>query len=339
VFANRGNGYTYGWDAAITNTAKDRNSPLSPDQRFDTLVQTQKPANPDAVWELAVPNGTYRVHAVAGDPIVTTGRYRIDAEGFRVVNGLPSSTTPWIAGTVIVTVTDGRLTLRNAPGARDTRLAFVNIARLGPVGLVALYRLDAGSGTSTANVAGGAPAKLLGGVTWTTGPTSAGLAFDGSTGRVLLASSLSQWLGTSGSLSFRIKTTQTGNNSVPLAPGVLGASATDANDSYWGWLDGSGRIGVQAGDTPGAKSANPINDGLWHHIVLTRNAATGAVEVYVDGSLSGSATGEMGTKSATLMTLGRMTHPGATNAFFAGALDEVVVFNRVLTAAEVQSLS
>jgi glucose/arabinose dehydrogenase len=132
VFANRGNGFVYGWDGDISNTARDRNSPRSPDQRFDTFVQTQRAVNPDAVWEIAVPDGTYRVRVVAGDPDVALGVYRIDAEGVRVVAGMPTSAEPWVDGTGEVVVTDGRLTLRNAPSARDTRLAFVVIERIGP---------------------------------------------------------------------------------------------------------------------------------------------------------------------------------------------------------------
>ena len=340
VFADRGNGHSYGWNADISNTARDRNSPRSPDQRFDTFVQTQRPVNPDAVWELAVPDGTYRVRVVAGDPIATTGVYRIDAEGVRVVRGIPSSANPWVGGTAIVSVTDGRLTLRNAPSARDTRLAFVVVTRFAPAGLVAAYRFNEGSGTTTADAIGGAgPGTLRGGVTRVNGFTGRGLAFDGSTGRVLFGSDLNQWLGTTGSLSFRIRTTQTGNDSVALAPGLLGSSAGDANDSYWGWLDGSGRIGVQAGDATGATSADPINDSLWHHVVLTRDSAAGAVEVYVDGNPSGSATGETGTKTAALVALGRIAHPGGSPAYFTGVLDDLAVFDRVLTADEVRSLA
>jgi hypothetical protein len=132
VFADRGNGYSYGWNADISNTARDRDSALAPGQQFDTFVQTQRPVNPDAVWEMAVPDGTYRVRIVAGDPDVALGVYRMDAEGERVLSGIPTSDNPWVRGDGLVTVTDGRLTLTNAPSARDLRLAFVVIEWVGP---------------------------------------------------------------------------------------------------------------------------------------------------------------------------------------------------------------
>ena len=68
VFAAHPNGFTYGWNADISSVAIDRNAPNSPDQRYDTLIHLQRPVSPNSVWSLAVPNGTYRVRVVAGDP-------------------------------------------------------------------------------------------------------------------------------------------------------------------------------------------------------------------------------------------------------------------------------
>ena len=52
TYRSRG-AFSYGWTTP-NGTGKDRNSALSPDQRYDTLVHMQKPANPNAVFELAV---------------------------------------------------------------------------------------------------------------------------------------------------------------------------------------------------------------------------------------------------------------------------------------------
>ena len=59
-------GLSYGWNVK-NKGAIDRNSPKSPDQRYDTfssLVVNRKQLR----WEIAVPNGKYSVHAVGGDP-------------------------------------------------------------------------------------------------------------------------------------------------------------------------------------------------------------------------------------------------------------------------------
>ena len=106
---------------------RDRNSALSPDQRYDTMTHLQKPENPDAVWEIAVPNGAYVVRAVGGDAAYFDGVFRTTAEGVLTVNGSPSTSARWVEGTSAVTVADGRLTLRSGSGAVNNKLCFVEI--------------------------------------------------------------------------------------------------------------------------------------------------------------------------------------------------------------------
>jgi glucose/arabinose dehydrogenase len=129
TYRNRG-AFTYGWTAP-NGTGKDRNSALSPDQRYDTLVHMQKPANPNAVFEIAVPNGTYRVHLVSGDPSQVNSVFRVNVEGVLVVSGTPTSAARWVEGTAVVTVADGRLTVSNGAGASNNKVNFVDIERPG----------------------------------------------------------------------------------------------------------------------------------------------------------------------------------------------------------------
>jgi hypothetical protein len=129
AFGNRGNGSSYGWNADNTAQTRDRNAANSPDQRYDTLAYMQKPANPDAAWEIAVPNGTYSVRLVAGDPSFFDNVMAIAAEGVVIVQGTTTTTQRWLEGTATVTVTDGRLTIRNAAGATGNKLCFVEITQ------------------------------------------------------------------------------------------------------------------------------------------------------------------------------------------------------------------
>ena len=71
----------------------------------------------ERTWEVALPNGQYAVHLVAGDPSYTNSIYKFNAEGVLVVSGTPNSSSRWIEGTKTVTVSDGRLTITNALGA------------------------------------------------------------------------------------------------------------------------------------------------------------------------------------------------------------------------------
>jgi glucose/arabinose dehydrogenase len=129
VYGARGNGLVYGWNA--TTPTFDRNSRRSPDQRYDTLAAMQQGANPNAVWEIAVPDGTYTVHVVAGDPNSHKGTYRITVENALAVSGTPTGAVRWFEGTQTVTVADGRLTVANGAGASNNTLCFLEVSTAG----------------------------------------------------------------------------------------------------------------------------------------------------------------------------------------------------------------
>ena len=70
AYGSRGNGLTFGWSADNTGNARDRNASNSPDELHDSLIHMQTPSNTSQTftWSIAVPNGTYTVHVVVGDP-------------------------------------------------------------------------------------------------------------------------------------------------------------------------------------------------------------------------------------------------------------------------------
>ena len=126
TFADRGNGHAYGWTRR-NRAGRDRNSVLSPDQRYDTWLKLRR----KAAWEIALPNGTYRVHVASGDAKMVRGALRADVEGTPVLNGTVSTGQRWLEGWVDVTVTDGRLTVTAPPGYRKGRVNFIDIIPLG----------------------------------------------------------------------------------------------------------------------------------------------------------------------------------------------------------------
>jgi hypothetical protein len=128
VFGLRAAGERYGWNADNAAQTRDRNRANSPDQRYDTLTHLQKPANPNASWEIAVPNGSYRVRVVAGDPARFDSVFRLNVEGVATVSGTPTSSTRWLEGTSTVSVSDGRLTVTNGAGASNNKICFIEIS-------------------------------------------------------------------------------------------------------------------------------------------------------------------------------------------------------------------
>jgi hypothetical protein len=157
TYAARGNGYTYGWNVDDSANTRDRNLAKSPDQRYDTLIHMQRSGS--FSWNIAVPNGRYSVHIASGDAGFFDGVFRINAEGMLVVNGTPSSTKPWVEGTAIVNVSDGKLSLTSATGAVNNKICFIDISQAAALAPAAA----AGGGAFTGAKSGGTldPLELL----------------------------------------------------------------------------------------------------------------------------------------------------------------------------------
>jgi hypothetical protein len=240
-------------------------------------------------------------------------------------------------------------------------------AYIGPVsattpavtGAIDVYHFDAGSGTTAVDSVGTNTGTLTG----TTKPAwvtpgkigAAALSFSGngtynqavgSQSAVTLANDLSPILGGTSSLDAWFKTTQLGNNTHWQAPAITGVEQAGAgNDINWGTLNASGQIGIYVGDSGGIYSTNAVNNGQWHNIAVTRNATTGQVQLYIDGVLNGSGTFDTGNKTSKFSVIGALAdvaNDGVTptgDNYFNGQLDEVRIYNQVLSATDVQGLA
>jgi hypothetical protein len=127
VYGAQGNGLTYGWNIDNTVNMRDRDSASSPDELHDSFGQMQRPGNPNASWQIAVPNGTYSVHLIAGDPSYTDSVYKINVEGVLAISGTPTSANHWVENTITVTVTNGLLTVTNATGSSNNKIDEIDI--------------------------------------------------------------------------------------------------------------------------------------------------------------------------------------------------------------------
>jgi hypothetical protein len=161
--------------------------------------------------------------------------------------------------------------------------------------------------------------------------------FDRPTSRVELASKVSPWLNGTASLEFWIKTKQRGEGSWN-APAVFGADSNgDGNDLFWGTNYG-GRIGVRRGDSgPAALTPQPLHDNYWHHVVLTRDHESGVMQAYLDGRLVDTYhdAGRVSIKT-TYGTIGQVESLPGQGQMFMGTLDEVAVYDYVLSPRQVK---
>jgi fibronectin type 3 domain-containing protein len=120
-----------------------------------------------------------------------------------------------------------------------------------------------------------------------------------------------------------------------LVDGEVGGGGAD-----WGTSIVNGKfvlgVGSTSGDTTIASSVN-INDGAWHHLAATRDNATGEVALYVDGVLRGGGTGATGARTLPPgLRIGSLQTGGG---FLNGALDDVRLYSRVLSEAELAALA
>jgi uncharacterized delta-60 repeat protein len=131
AFGDRGGRLKFGWNANNTANARARDAANSPNFLYDTFNHMQR-NGANRKWEFAVPNGTYTIHLVMGDPTSTDGIYKVNVEKVLALSGRQTSQAHWIESTLAVEVTDGRLTISNAAGAANNKICYVEISNGAP---------------------------------------------------------------------------------------------------------------------------------------------------------------------------------------------------------------
>lgn len=151
--------------------------------------------------------------------------------------------------------------------------------------------------------------------------------------------------GAARTLSFWVKTTATNTHGIVAYGNSLGNGEKwhlRVNDAAGNGPVGAIRTEVQGDFHIGS---TVINDGAWHHVVSVFPASgTTADDVihYVDGSVEGiggvgNGSPSINTTMVDLLTIGRRTQ-GTSQNYFAGLVDDVRVYDRELSAAEVMAL-
>ncbi len=119
--------------------------------------------------------------------------------------------------------------------------------------------------------------------------------------------------------------------------GVIGVLVVQGNLHGWVRDGNSGFGGVQL-------KGGPINDGKWRHFALTRQP-DGAVELFLDAQSQGKDVGKNtgGPITTDLRALASDQFVAASGKnsppYFAGSIDEVCLYDRVLTPEEIGVLA
>ena len=122
-----------------------------------------------------------------------------------------------------------------------------------------------------------------------------------------------------------MKTTQTGCASGQWynGCGIVDAEVSGSNDDFGISLMGNSiGFGIGNGDVT-ATAYRQVNDGAWHHVAVTWSSVTGAMKIYIDGNLDGSATGAVNPRIApSTLRIGK----GQTYSGYIGAIDELRIY-------------
>lgn len=193
------------------------------------------------------------------------------------------------------------------------------------------WRLDAGSGAVVADNGPFGHAGTVQGATWTPGAVDHGLRFDGVDDFVSIADA--------GHLDIRHGLTI----SAWIWPeSVHKGHVVAKEDSYKLMVDSDGFAKLLLKTSDGwvnnvLASNSTVVPGRWTHVVATYDAVSGDVLFYLDGSADAVATkvGEITPNNADVVIGAR----DGTAAFpFHGVIDEVMLYDRALTAGEISSL-
>jgi len=206
-------------------------------------------------------------------------------------------------------------------------------------GLIAAYSFDEGSGTTVSDASGHGINGVIQGADWTSaGRHGSALSFDGTSSYVDLGNpSLLQLTG-SFTLSAWVKAT--GN---PADDGQIVAKS----DSASGWQlktspdTGPQTFGVAVSSGTGQRtqrySTTVRTLGVWYHVAGVYDSGARMLDIYVngvrdDGVLMG-AIPASNLNSAVNVNIGRRSG----GFYFNGVIDDVRIYNRALTQAEVQA--
>ena len=207
-----------------------------------------------------------------------------------------------------------------------------------PSGLAAGWSFNEASGTSATDSSGnGNIATLVNGVARTTGNYGGGLTFDGVNDYLTIPNSPSLNIAGSGlTLSMWIRPQAlSGGDSVVLGKFWNATTMTSPYYQYGLELAGGTVPTFYVGTTSGVLSASmgsALALGQWSHLAVVFDGSQ--VRYYLNGLLVTTAS-----LPATITARGNPFQLGADNLpsqFFKGSLDEVRIYNRALTAQDVQ---
>jgi hypothetical protein len=214
----------------------------------------------------------------------------------------------------------------NAFGSVTSRPAVLSLAPLPPctppaAGLVGWWRGEAAAD----DAAGSAPGAPIGNTGYAPGRVGNAFVFDGNGDAVGLGNPIALRLQNLTIEAWVKRASLTSGEGVLFAYGTGGYGFAMRND---------GTLYLTRIDSSSLDSSFRLSDTNWHHVAVTKSAS--AVVFYLDGS------GSTAAAFSPVFSFGTSAAIGArgdnSSRSFAGVIDEMSVYGRALTAAEIQAI-
>jgi len=205
-----------------------------------------------------------------------------------------------------------------------------NVSAVLSDGLIGYWPLDEGTGATAADMSGhGNGGVLVNGPTWVTGKIGSALNFNGTNQYVTMDAVANDFSTTTAvTIAAWIKNTETGEGDWFSNNGTNGQYLLCQYGNVQRFYEG----GWQPATTP------ITNNGLWHYVVAVRDSSM-YVTIYVDGvNVGGNYTSTVYLDSADRWSLAQEWDDTTPSDFYTGIIDEVAIWDRALSSAEVTEL-
>jgi hypothetical protein len=218
-------------------------------------------------------------------------------------------------------------------------------------GMIAHYSFDEGGGAIAGDTSGNNNyGTLQNGATWTTGKIGGAISFDGTDDYVSVIPNSLFDFGTSQDFSISVwfKTSTEGGLNGTYTPYVISKGFVHNENHFNVGLDDYTSDHLEAvlgnsstGEARLTGGSQDVIDKTWHHAVLSSDR-DGATVLYVDGvqvDSKGVTNNANTTAASTPLIIGGASQSGyQTFGNFPGIIDDVLIYNRPLSASEVSEL-
>jgi hypothetical protein len=282
----------------------------------------------------ATVSGSVTLTADAQDDVGVAGvQFKVDGTATGAEDTTPPYTMAWSSMSVPNGLHAVTAVARDAAGNTTTSSAVsVTVNNIAPSGLVAAYSFNEGTGSTFGDSSGAGNSGSIFEAAWATaGKYGNALSFDGANDYATIADAASldlttaltmeAWVRPTSSTSWRtILLKEYGGD---LAYSLYGASGTN-RPSGWIFANGGTRSSI-------GTAALALN--TWAHVAATYDGAQ--LKLYVNGALV-TTQAYSGAIPATSNPL-KIGGNAVWGEFFAGQIDEVRVYNKALTLAQIQT--